>query len=419
MAEKRNRLLQAFDLLFNRKPEQRAVYTTPTNSLGLPYGSYSGPVAVNNSMQLSTVYRCVEVISDAIASEPWEVLEYSKSGWRNNEFNPIAYMLNYEPNILYSPFTVMKTLVARVLLWGNGYLRIIRNGVGEPVKLELISVEVKRFLRPDGTCYYQIGPDHEQFIEQDYNIIHIMGHSQNGLIGHSVIQHAVLSLELAVSSEASAKGFFSSGANMAGILQVEGKLTKEKAKKIKDSWSAAFDVTTGEPGGIAVIEGGLNFNPVRIPPKDAQMLESRKFNVVEICRFFGVSPAKVFDDSNLTYSNIESFQLAFLTDTISPLNCKIESEFNKKLLRPSKRLTARLNLNIEGLMKADLNSKANYISKMFQAGGYTVNEVRRQAGNPSVDGGDKAFIQVNMQPVDKLIENTKTNNNGKQGNTEL
>ena len=171
------------------------------------------------------------------------------------------------------------------------------------------------------------------------------------------------------------------------------------------------------------MESGLTFIPVTINPKDAQMLETRQFNVIDICRFFGVHPSKVFDSANLTYSNIESFQLGFLTDTISPWDCKIEAEFNRKLLRPGKRLKTRLNLNLDDLLRANMDSTANYISKMFQCGGYTVNEVRAKIGQPKVEGGDKAYAPMNLLPVDapitqnkKIDKNVKVGSNGEGDN---
>ena len=403
----KNRFKRAYDAFV----EKRAINIGPTTGLGLPYSSTLTPMNISAATQLSTVYRCVEVISDAIASEKWDVLEYSEEfGWKDNPFHKVSYMLNVEPNVLYSRFILMKALISRVLLWGNGFIIIHRNGAGDPISLELVTSNVRRFLRKDLTSYYEVGPSRyyeagglpDGFITvKEEDMIHVINKSDNGLIGVSVLTNAVNTLNLASYSESTAKGFFSSGANMNGILQVEGgKLDKIKAKGIKDSWAQAFDVQEGTPGGIAVMEGGLTFTPVNVNPKDAQMLETRKFNVIEICRFFGVAPSKVFDDANLTYSNVESFQLGFISDTVAPLNAKIEGEFNKKLLRPSKRKFTKLNLNIKALLSYNLDSKANFISKMFQVGGYTVNEVRAEVGTPSMKNGDKAYVQFNMKNID-------------------
>jgi HK97 family phage portal protein len=196
---------------------------------------------------------------------------------------------------------------------------------------------------------------------------------------------------------------------MGGILSVEGKLTPDKAQAIKDSLALAFDVTTGTPGGIAVMEKGLTFIPVSISAADSQLLETRGFNVTEIARFFGVSPTKLFDQSNLTYSNVEALSLGFITDTIAPLDAKIENEFNRKLFRPSERLKTRLNLSIKELILNNADSKSNYLSKMFATGGYTVNEIRAELGLENFDheNADKPMAQVNMQTIDKFGQNPK------------
>jgi len=384
--------------------EIRGVSYSPTNAIGLPYGFASYPLSVQLSLQLSATYRCVDVISDAIASQTWDVLDYVEGGWTSDPLDPIGYILNNDPSPSMSRYIMMKTLMAKVLLEGNGYLIINRPyPMGDPLSFTLVNDTVKTYQRSDGTLYYVVGKPGKEFIVDGQDMIHILNFSYDGLIGVSTLRHAANSISLAYSSEQSAKGFFSSGANMSGIIQSETKLTPEKADDIKASWAKAFNITSGTPGGIAVMEGGLKFMPVTVNPKDAQMLETRKYNVIDICRFFGVHPSKVFDDSNLTYSNIESFQLGFITDTVTPWDCKIESEFNRKIFRPSKAIKKRLNLNINELLRANLDAKANYVSKMFQCGGYKIDEVRRECGNPPIKGGDKAYVPMSMIAVDTPI----------------
>lgn len=422
--EKRNKFKAILDYL---RPEKRSITYNPVSAIGLPYGFAASPLSLQLAMQLSAVYRCVEVISDAVASQSWDVMEYDEAeGYVTNPFHKVSYMLNYEPNQLMSRYTLMKTLVAKMLLEGNGYIHIIRDSRGDPTALSLITSPVSMFVRDNGTAYYKVekggyndiyytptDPPEHKIIEAS-DMIHVLNFSYDGLMGVSTLRHAANTMTLAYASESSAKGFFSSGANMSGILSAEGKLTKEKADAIKASWAEAFNITSGSPGGIAVMENGLKFDPVTVNPKDAQMLETRQFNVIEICRFFGVSPSKVFDSANLTYSNIESFQLGFLTDTISPLDSKIEAEFNRKLLRPSQRQLTKLNLNINELLRANLDAKANYVNKMFQIGGYTVNEVRKELGLPKYDhiNADKPFIQINMASVDNHGQKGKLNEKG-------
>lgn len=396
------------------RTQKRGVSYSPVNAIGLPYGFASYPLAVQTSMQLSAVYRCVDVISDAIASQTWEVLDYVEDGWTTDPLDPIAFMLNNDPTPSMSRYVMMKTLMAKVLLEGSGYLIINRKyEMGDPVSLTLVNGTVKIFQRKDGTLYYVVTPTYaiegstQEFTVDGRDMIHILNFTYDGMNGVSTLRHAANTMSLAYSSEQSAQGFFSAGANMSGILQSESKLDKEKAMAIKQSWAEAFNITSGNPGGIAVMEGGLTFIPVTVNPKDAQMLETRKYNAVDICRFFGVHPSKVFDDSNLTYSNIESFQLGFITDTVTPWDCKIESEFNRKLFRPAKAIKKRLNLNINELLRANLDAKANYVSKMFQCGGYTVDEVRREAGNAPIKGGSKAYVPMSMIQVDAPITQNK------------
>ena len=413
----------------SQEVEERSINVGPTNAYALPYGFSTTPVSTSSAMQLSAVYRCVEVISDSIASQTWEVTEYQKDeGFVMTPFHKASYMLNYEPNPNMSRFTIMKTLISKVLLEGNGYLIIRRNGIGDPIRLDLVTGDVTIYKRESGAIYYEIKysgydtEDHTQTkkeIVASEDMIHILNYSYDGIQGVSTLRHAANTMEVATASESSAKGFFRSGANMSGILTVQGgiddkkeptggKLPMTRAQELKNSWSQTFNVTDGTPGGIVVLEDGVEFQPVTVNMKDAQMLETRQFNVVEICRYFGVSPSKVFDSANLTYSNIESFQLGFITDTISPLDAKIEAEFNRKLLRPSQRLHTRLKLNIEELLRSDLDSTANYYAKMLGVGAYTPNEIRTNIGQPKVKGGDKSFVPMNFIAVDAPVtKNTK------------
>jgi HK97 family phage portal protein len=387
--------------------EKRSVNIGPTNAVGLPYGFSTSPLSIQTSLQLSAVYRCVDVLSDSVASQSIDIQIFDKSlGWKKDEFHYAHEMLNLAPSIAMSKFTFMKCLVQKMLLEGDAFVIIHRDGIGQPLELELVNDTVTMYQRRDRSIYYEVGkPGYTQLVE-DEDMIHILNFSYDGLRGISTLRHAANSMALSQSAEASALGFFNSGANASGIIAAEGKLTKERADKIKESWSAAFNVASGNAGGIAVLESGLKFDPVTVNPKDQQLIEVRGFNVVDICRFFGVPPAKAFDGANLTYSNVEAYQLGYITDSISPLDKKIEIEFNRKLFPPSQRKVTRLNFDITELMRADLDSKANYLSKLFQVGAFTVNELRRQVGTPDVKDGDQAYYPINLQavgtkPIDK------------------
>jgi len=384
-------------------PEKRNYYVAPTTSLGIPYGFPSAaPLSLSDSMQLSAVYRCVEVVSDSIATQTWDAKIYTAlKGWSIDQFHDLAYLLNTAPSRSMGRYMFLKTLVAKVLLEGNGYAIIHRDRGGKPIELELVNVPVKMYIKKDRSTYYLVGYEGDTRQVDSEDMIHVMNFTYNGYLGVSTLTHAATCMNLAKSAEKSADGFFSSGANMSGILSVGGKLTEEKAAAIKSSWQQAFNVDSGTPGGIAVMESGMEFKPITINPKDAQMLETRQFNIIEICRFFGVPPSKAFSQEGLTYSNVEAYQLQFITDTVTPMDSRIETEFTKKLVMPSQRKLMYLNLNVEQLMRANLDSLANYYSKMFQSGGFSVNEIRQKLGNEKVTGGDEPMVQVNMQKLNK------------------
>ena len=386
------------------KRESRSIIDDFSSYFGLPYASNSTSLTTEKTMQLSAVYRCVDVVTDGAACMPINVTRFSeKEGWTVDIKHPHHNLLNLSPNPMMTRFTFIKTLVTKVLLDGNGYARIHRDGSGNPIRLELIVTTVTVYKLTDGSgLVYRISKgdasgDYEVIDGED--MIHILNFTYDGCIGVSTLTHAAQTTSLADSAEKQAKGFFTGGANLSGVLKVAGKITPEKAAAMKTAWSSAFETAEGAPAGVAVIEAGTEFQPVTVNPKDAQMLESRQFSVVEICRFFGVDPSKAFDTNGRSYNSVEAGQLAFLTDTMQSLVAKIENEFNRKLWRPSEKSVTKVRFDTDELLRTDSDSQANYMMKMFQIGAYTSNEVRMRIGNTKVEGGDIPYVQVNMQPL--------------------
>jgi HK97 family phage portal protein len=243
-------------------------------------------------------------------------------------------------------------------------------------------------------------------------MIHILNFSYDGLLGVSTLTHAANITGLAASSDGQAKGFFSSGANLSGILSVPGKIDATKAAALKSAWGTAFalNTTTGNAGGVAVLEGGAEFKPVSVNPKDAQMLETRTFNVIDICRFFGVHPSKAFDTSSASYASAESYQLGYITDTMTPLARKIDNEVNRKLYRPSQRDKVKAILRVREMRSADLDTLKNYYTGMFQVGAYSPNDICREMNLPLDPEGNKRYVQVNLAELGKTPEPIQNKN---------
>jgi HK97 family phage portal protein len=354
---------------------------------------------------------------------PWDVMVFNRDKeWVKDPFHFSSNMLNVEPNPSMSKFDFMKTLTAQVDLNGNAYVQIVRDDIGNPLKLILQSGIVTMYIRPDYTTYYEITENYSSrnFVVDGTDMIHIKNFSYDGMLGVSTLTHAMNMLDLSSSADGQAKGFYKNGANMNGVVSVPGKIGSDGAERLKKSFrdAVSFNAQTGEGGGVVVMEGGAIYSPIQVSPKDAQMIETRQFNVIDICRFFGVSPIKAFDMSSSTYANVESYQLGYITDTITPLARKIESEFNRKLYRPSQRNKTKVVLDIEELMSADLDTLAGYYMAMVQCGAYSPNEIRRKRKMPLIPDGDKSYVQANMVEVGTKAtpdQNKNTGNNNNNG----
>jgi HK97 family phage portal protein len=241
------------------------------------------------------------------------------------------------------------------------------------------------------------------------DMIHVLNFSYDGIKGVSTLEHARQTLSIATSAEESAKGFYESGGQLSGVLTVEGaRLSKEQKDQIYQTWRDRTDPVTGTPNGIAVLEGNMKYQPISISPSDSQLLESRQFNVVDICRFFSVSPVKAFDLSKSSYSTVEATQLQYLTDTALAVITKIEQEINRKVFLPSERNIVA-EFDTSAILRTDKSAQATYWKELFNIGAATPNEVRRENNLDRMENGDKAFVQVNVQTLDNATKELSDN----------
>ena len=388
------------------KPEERASTVFGDYLLYNTASSYVN----NKAMLLSAVYRCVEVISDSIAQLPCEPYRLDSDGCKIKfTKHPTYNLLNREPNTNMSKFTFMKTMVVSMLLTGNAYAYIDRDEKGNAKALYYIPTELVTILKPqtikDTISYSITGMKN---VVEDCNMIHILNFTSDGYEGVSTLTYARKTLGLSMDAENNAEGFFKGGANVAGILKCNSPLTSKQMETLKSSWNSAFNGSTGTPNGVAVLDADLDFQSVTVNPSDAQLLETRQFNVIDICRFFGVSPVKAFDLSKSSYNTIEQMQLAFLTDTLQPLLEKIESEFQRKLYKPSEKDNITVRFSTAPLLRADKQSQANYYNTLFQMGVMTINEIRRELDLPHLENGDTSFVQVNVQTLKNATQDKES-----------
>lgn len=371
--------------------------------------SYTGarPMLASRSkpMLLSTVYRCVDLISDSVAVLPLKTYLLDEGGFKKEYKTHPAYMiLDLEPNEDMTRFVFFKTLMASVLLTGNGYAYIERDrnlNLLQLIYIPTSQVTIVYITDKNGIMRkrYQVVGFKELVEPKD--MIHVLNFSYDGIIGVSTLTHARQTLGIATKSEEHASGFFESGGAVSGILTVEGKrLDKTQKDQIYETWDERM---SQHPNGIAVLEGNMKYQPITVSPKDSQLLESRQFNVVDICRFFSVSPVKAFDLSKSSYSTVEATQLQYLTDTALAVITKIEQEINRKVFLRSERGRIIAEFDTSAILRTDKTAQAAYWKDMFYVGAASPNEIRRENNLSRVDNGDKVFVPVNTQTLDNAL----------------
>jgi HK97 family phage portal protein len=343
-----------------------------------------------------------------VAVLPLKTYSIDADGFKKEAKEHSAYwVLDSEPNEDMTRYVFFKTLMTSVLLTGNGYAYIERDGlkVSQLVYLPSSAVEVVWVTDKQGVMRkrYQVQGFRELVEPRD--MIHVLNFSYDGIKGVSTLEHARQTLAIATSAEESAKGFYDSGSQLSGVLTVEGaRLSKEQKDQIYETWRSRTDPVTGTPNGIAVLEGNMKYQPISISPSDSQLLESRQFNVVDICRFFSVSPVKAFDLSKSSYSTVEATQLQYLTDTALAVITKIEQEINRKVFLPSERGRVVAEFDTSAILRTDKSAQATYWKELFNIGAATPNEVRRENNLNRMDNVDKAFVQVNVQTLDNATK---------------
>ena len=379
------------------------------------YGTVSNQaVSKETSLRLSTVWSCVKVISETIASLPISLYEKDSNDKRYVLFdNPLHHLVGEQPSTLYNSFSFFERALIDLCLDGNFFAYIERNNGGLPTQIIPIQCnDVKVYVSPDGReVYYNI----EQNSSIPYpisgrvgseNMLHIKGLSTDGLMGKSPIQSAAESLGISLAIEQFAGSFFKNGASVGGILKHPGTLKPETAKRLRASWNQTYSGSINA-GKTAILEEGMDFFPRQIPNNQAQFLETRQYQISDICRVFRVPNHLVNDLSNATYSNIEAQQIDFVVHTITPWIKRIEIALNHKLIPNKDRGKNYFKFNLTALLRGDSKSRADYYRTLLNIGVLSPDEVRAFEDLNSMGGpSESVYMQSNMMPLDKLGEGT-------------
>ena len=389
----------------------------PKNSTaGSAYRFYTGGstagknVTERSAMQMTAVYSCVRVLSEAVAGLPLHVYKYRSDGGKEKAVTHSLYrLLHDEPNPEMTSFVFRETLMTHLLLWGNAFAQVIRNGKGEVIALyPLMPNRMTVDRDSSGNLYYKYyrGSD-EAIRSKEYEVIlspgdvlHIPGLGFDGLVGYSPIAMAKNAIGLAIATEEFGAKFFANGAAPSGVLEHPG--TIKDPTKVREAWQSQFGGSSNS-GKVAVLEEGMKYTPISISPEQAQFLETRKFQIDEIARIFRVPPHMVGDLEKSTFSNIEQQSLEFVKYTLNPWCVRWEQAMNQQLVLPSERSQVFTKFNVDGLLRGDYESRMNGYATARQNGWMSANDIRELENLdriPEEKGGDLYLINGNMTKLE-------------------
>jgi HK97 family phage portal protein len=344
------------------------------------------------------------VISKSIAILPWTVFEKTPTGRNSADGHPVNWLLHKQPNPEMTPFHFKQALMSHVLTWGNGYAEIERDGMGRPVWLWPITPDR---VTPDrneaGQIIYRVwnGTGAPSILPAE-NVLHIRGLGFDGLVGYSVIKMAAESIGLGLAMQDFGASFFGNGAHMGGILQHPQRLSPEATKNLEDSFKRR--VGGKNSLGIFIAEEGMTYTRMGIPPNDAQFLESRTAQVLDICRWYGVPPHKLAELGRATWANIESQGIEFVTDTLQSWITQFEEEANIKLFGRQQRGVFYTKFNLAALLRGDMASRYAAYAVAHNNGWLNGDEIRAfEELNPIPGGLGKLYlVPANMMTREQM-----------------
>lgn len=394
------------------------------------------PVNERTAMQTTAVYACVRILAEAVASLPLHVYEYQDDGGKKLVHDhPLYYLLHDEPNPEMTSFVFRETLMSHLLIWGNAYAQIIRDGAGRVLGLYPLLPDKMDVQRDDrGNIYYVYSRNSDENpMFKEYgdirlkaeDVLHIPGLGFDGLIGYSPIAMAKNAVGMTLACEEYGASFFANGANPGGILEHPGVL--KDPSKVRESWNSVYR-GVNNAHKIAVLEEGMKYQQIGIPPEEAQFLETRKFQINEIARLYRIPPHMVGDLDKSSFSNIEQQSLEFVKYTLDPWVIRWEQSLQRSLLLLGEKGKYFIKLNVDGLLRGDYQSRMNGYAVGRQNGWFSANDIREMENmNPIPDeqGGNLYLINGAMTKLEDAGVFAKTDtgqqntpaqeNSGKRG----
>ncbi|PRY10292.1 HK97 family phage portal protein [Pontibacter ummariensis] len=383
------------------------------------FNTSSTVVTEERALTLSTLYSCVKVVAEGVAALPWHTYRNVEKGKDIYRSHPCYNLLHTRPNPFTTSFMFRETMMVCLLLWGNFYAWIERDGANRPVALWMQKPWEVQVLMQDGKLFYKTSAG----IIPHYDMIHVAGMGFDGIVGKSPIRLQAEQLGITLNSQKYGADFFKNGATLGGILTNDSGVVyrPEQVEQLKKMW---YGDTHGPDNNhkTKILGGGLKYQRIGVPPEEAQFLETRKLGAVEICGMYRVPPHMVgiTDKSTSWGSGIEQQDIGFLKYTLLPWLERIKQEFDRKIFRESELGEVYNDFNVNGLLRGDIKSQTEHIQNMMDRGVYSINDALSFLGRNTIGPeGERRLVQRNMVPLDRVddvitLEQSKKSEQGKK-----
>ncbi len=382
----------------------------PDNALG-NYNDFSvikdKSVAVVNpnvALTYSTIFACVRVIAETIATLPLFLYKVKGNNKVKAREHNLYSILHDAPNLECTSVSFFESLITQILLTGNGFAEIIKDNFNNILELHILDANKIRVYRDNyNNIVYEYNDDGKIISLSKRQVLHIAGLGWNGIIGYSPIALMRRQIATGIYQDNFALDFFSNGVKKVPILSHPNRISKEAKESMKESFRKSWD------NGIVVLEEGITVNPITMNLSDAQFLESRRFSVEEICRIFRVPPHLIGDLSRSTNNNIEHQSIEFVTHTIRPWCVRIERALNNFLLNIKEKGKYTIEFMLDGLLRGDTLTRQQSNQIKLNNGILTRNQWRQQENMNEVEDeyGNDYFCSQQIRPIKKVYEDKK------------
>jgi HK97 family phage portal protein len=369
----------------------------------------SGQVTNESAMQMSAVYACVRILAETVGSLPLKIYERQARGRREAAEHYLYRLLHDSPNPQMTAMEFREVTQNHLVSWGNAFSRKVIDGRGRVVELwPMHPGDLVQDAYRDGRRFYQFQAGGRPRWYAEDEIWHLRGLGDDGRWGYNPIALMRKSIKLGLAAENFGQKFFQNDARPGIVIEHPARLNDPAYERMKKSWAENHKGPKNH-WNPDILEEGAKLHEVGIPPEDAQFLETRKFQIVEIARIFRVPPHMLAEMDRATWANTEQMGIEFITHSLRPWLVRWEQSIRKELMTEEERARYYPEHVIEGLLRGDIQSRYAAYAIGRQNGWLSANDIRGLENMNPIDGGDVYLVPLNMVPADK-IEDQKPGN---------